>query len=116
MEEIKKEKKYPSGITAEIVADAKAKFGDDKIKMIDLPKDDESNVFLTVLATVPSRTIVSNYRRFAESDPKKAEEILVKNCLLTHKDEVLADDGLFYGALYALAELIPVRKGIIKNC
>jgi hypothetical protein len=34
---------------------------------------------------------------------------------MSHKEEVMADDGLFYGALSGIAELIPVRKAIIKN-
>ena len=106
----------PEGITPAMVADAKAKHGSDKIKLIELPLgEDESNGYKTVLACVPSRTVVGQYRRWAETDPKKADEIIVKACLLSHKDEVLADDGLFYGALSGIAELIPVRKAIVKN-
>jgi hypothetical protein len=105
----------PEGITPAMVADAKAKHGIDKIRLIELPKDDDATCFLTVLACVPSRTVVGQYRRWADTDPKKADEILVKACLLSHKDEVLADDGLFYGALSGIAELIPVRKAIVKN-
>lgn len=105
----------PEGITQEMVDQAKAKHGEGKVKCIMLPKDDDNNEFLNVLAIVPSRSVVGQYRRYADSDPKKADEILVKNCLLSHKDEVLADDGLFFGAVTGLAELIPVRQGIVKN-
>lgn len=105
----------PEGITQEMVDQAKAKHGEGKVKCISLPKDDDNNEFLNVLAIVPSRSIVGQYRRYADTDPKKADEILVKNCLLSHKDEVLADDGLFFGAVTGLAELIPVRQGIVKN-
>lgn len=111
-----KENHLPDGITAAMVAEAKAKHGADKVKIIEIPIDDEATAYKGVLAAVPSRTIVGQYRRFADSDPKKADEILVKNCLLSHKEEVLADDGLFYGALSGIADLIPVRKAIIKNC
>ena len=105
----------PEGITEAMVAEAKAKYGNDKVKLIDIPQDDESSNFKTVLAVVPSRTVLGQYRRWESSDPKKSDEILVKACLLSHKDEVLADDGLFYGALTGIADLIPVRKGIVKN-
>lgn len=106
----------PEGITQAMIDEAKVKHGASNVKMIDLPLDDESTSFKTVLAIVPTRTVVGQYRRFADTEPKKADEILVKACLLSHKDEVLADDGLFYGALSGIAELIPVRKGIVKNC
>ena len=108
-------KKLPEGITEAMVADAKVKHGEDKVKLIDLPIDEEASAYKTVLACVPSRTVVGQYRRWAETDPKKADEIIVKACLLSHKEEVLADDGLFYGALAGIAELIPVRKAIVKN-
>lgn len=108
-------KDLPEGITEAMVADAKVKHGNDKVKLIEIPMDDESSVIKTVLAVVPSRTVLGQYRRWETTDPKKADEILVKACLLSHKEEVLADDGLFYGALTGIAELIPVRKGIVKN-
>ena len=108
-------KELPEGITAEMIANAKVKYGEDKVKYLELPLNDESTEFKTVLAAVPSRAIMGQYRRYADTDPKKADEILVKNCLLSHKDEILADDGLFYGALTGIADLIPVRKAIVKN-
>ncbi len=107
--------KLPEGITQAMVDDAVTKFGKDKVKLIELPMDDEGSSYKTVLACTPSRTVMGQYRRFSDTDPKKADEILVKASLLSHKDEVMADDGLFYGALMGIAELIPVRKAIVKN-
>lgn len=112
---MKEIKNLPVGITQEMINDAVAKFGEEKVKFIDLPENDEATSYKTVLACVPNRTVVSQYRQWADSNPKKADEILVKACLLSHKDDVLADDGLFYGALTGIAELIPVRKAIVKN-
>lgn len=119
-EEVKKaqEKLYKNiqGITEAMVEKAKKDFGESCVKLMDLPLgENETDGHKTILAAVPSRTVVGQYRRFSDSDPKKADEILVKNCILSHKDEVLADDGLFYGALNGLADLIPVRKAVIKN-
>lgn len=110
-------KTLPDGITQEMIDAAKAKYGAKNVRMLELSlSDDENDGYLTVLAIVPTRHIVSQYRKYIENDPKKADEILVKNSLQSHKDTVLADDGLFYGALSGLAELIPFRKASIKNC
>ena len=112
----KEEILLPEGITQGMIDGAKLAHGGDKVRFIDLPVDDDATAYKTVLAIVPSRTVVGQYQRYADSEPKKAQEILVKACLLSHKDEVLGDDGLFYGALSGIADLIPVRKGIVKNC
>lgn len=105
----------PEGITEAMIEAAKAQHGNNNVKYIDIPVDEAGTSNKTVLACVPSRTVLGQYRRWETTDPKKADEILVKACLLSHKDEVLADDGLFYGALTGIAELIPVRKGVVKN-
>ncbi len=111
-----KENQLPEGITPAMIAEAKVKHGADKIRIIELPVDEEATAYKSVLACVPSRTVIGQYRRYADSDPKKADEIIVKACLLSHKEEVLADDGLFNAALDGIASLIPVRKAIVKNC
>lgn len=107
--------KLPEGITEQMVDTAKAAHGADKLRFIDLPLDDEGSAYKTVLASVPTRTVISQYKRWVEADPKKAEEILVKANLLSHKDEVMADDGLFYAALNGITQLMPIRRGIVKN-
>ncbi len=114
-DETKKGKKLPEGITQAMIDEVKQKHGEGKIRIADLPIDDEASGYKSVLVVVPSRTVLGQYRRYVDSDPKKADEILVKACLLSHKEEVLADDGLFNGALSAIADLIPVRKAILKN-
>jgi hypothetical protein len=111
-----KEKELPAGITQEMIDSAKAKHGSDKVKFVEILAENSDEVEKTVLAVVPSRNVIGQYRRYSDTDPKKADEILVKNCLLSHKDEVLADDSLFYGALSGIAELIPIRRAIVKNC
>ncbi len=82
-----------------------------KLKSIILPLDDYSIEELEVLALVPSRSTVGQYLRFLQVDPKKAQEILVKNSLLTSKERVMNDDGLFYTVADMISELIPIRKG-----
>lgn len=83
----------------------------DKLKSIILPMDDTHTEELEVLAVIPTRSVVGQFMKFMKSDPKKGQEILVKNCLKTSKEQVLEDDGLFYAAAGMLAELIPIREG-----
>ncbi len=103
-------------VTPEMIAAAKAAHGERKVKIIQLPLDDDSEQFLEVLARVPSRKIIGEYEKWADKQPDKAKEIIVNSCLLCGKEEVKADDDLFLTAVNAIAELIPIRKAIIKNC
>ncbi|AZA90921.1 Uncharacterised protein [Chryseobacterium nakagawai] len=91
--------------------DALKKEHGDKLKSLILPMNDESTEEIEVLALVPSRSVVGQSMKFMSTDPKKGQEILVKNCILTSKEEVLGDDGLFYAAAGLLTELIPIRTG-----
>ncbi len=114
----KEEYTLPEGITEAMIASAMEhhKIGRDRLRLLELPlSDDPADGCKTVLAKVPERTVIGQFQRFIDSDPKKAQEILVKACLLSHKDEVLADDGLFFAALTGISELIPVRKATVKN-
>lgn len=105
-------KQLPEGITQEMIDAAKAKGLD--VRLAEVPVDDEGNT-RDFLVCVPSRTVLGQFRRFMDSDPKKADDLLVKACLLSHKAEVLADDDLFSGVMSTISELIVIRKGIIKN-
>jgi len=50
-----------------------------------------------------------------DKNPNKAKEILIKSCVLSHKDEILADDDKFMAAFNALAEVLPIQRTTIKN-
>lgn len=97
-------------VSQEIKDNFKKEHGE-KLKSLILPLDDDATEELEVLALVPSRSVVGQHLKFLQTDPKKAQEILVKNCLLTDKEVVLADDGLFYATATLLTELIPIRQG-----
>ena len=94
----------------EVKTSLKKEYGD-KLKSLILPMDDNGTEELEVLAVVPSRNVVGQYLKYLNQDPKKAQEILVKACLVTNKEEVLADDGLFYASASLIGELIPIRQG-----
>ena len=93
-------------VSEEVKTSLKKEYGD-KLKSLILPIDDNGTEELEVLAVVPSRNVV----KYLNQDPKKAQEILVKACLVTNKEEVLADDGLFYASASLIGELIPIRQG-----
>ncbi len=82
-----------------------------KLRALILPLDDNLTEELEVLAIVPSRNVAGQSMKYMQTDPKKGQEILVKACLLTSKEEVLADDGLFYACVGLLTDLIPIRQG-----
>lgn len=82
-----------------------------KLRSLHLPLDDLSIEEIEVLAIIPSRSVVGQSMKFMQTDPKKGQEILVKNCLVTSKEEVMNDDGLFYAAAGMLTDLIPIRQG-----
>ena len=97
-------------VSEEVKTSLKKEYGD-KLKSLILPIDDNGTEELEVLAVVPSRNVVGQYLKDLNQDPKKAQEILVKACLVTNKEEVLADDGLFYASASLIGELIPIRQG-----
>lgn len=89
--------------------------GKDKLRTLELPTDDLGNDHIEVLVKIPTRRVMSQYMKYVDGNPNKAQEILVKECVLTKKDEILADDALFMTTVGLLAELIPIREGRIKK-
>lgn len=89
--------------------------GEKNLRRLELPTDDSGVNTLEVIVRVPDRRTLGQYLKFIQANPAKAQEILVKNCVLTHLEEILDDDGLFLTACSQLAELIPIREGIIKK-
>lgn len=97
-------------VTPEVKNSMKEKYGD-KLRSVILPLNDEATEEIEVLVIVPDRSIVGQSMKYMNSDPKKGQEILVKNCVVTDKERVMQDDGLFYAAAGMLSELIPIRQG-----
>lgn len=114
--EKKQPEQLPEGITAEMIAEAKAKYGENKVRIAELPLDDDGNDYLPVLIRVPDRKVMGEFEKWMDKQPNKAKELLVNSCLLTHKDRVKAEDELFFTCVNAIADLIPIRKANIKNC
>lgn len=109
-------KVLPQGITQEMIDAAKIKWPKEgEVKLAVLPRDEYGTAFLEVLLRRPCRTVMSEFTKFADKNPKRADDILIKSCLLSHKEEVLADDDLATAAVDAIAQMITVRKAELKN-
>lgn len=89
--------------------------GEKNLRRVELPLDDNGQETLEVIVKVPDRRTLAQYLKYQQVNPGKAQEILVKACVLTDIDQVLNDDGLFLSAFGQLAELIPIREGRIKK-
>jgi len=105
----------PDGVTPEMVAAWKERYGQDKVKMALLPKDEDANEYMPVIVRVPDRKTMGEFEKWIDKSPDKAKDILINSCLLTCKEQVKADDDLYLAAFDALAKLLPIRTAIIKN-
>ena len=106
----------PGGVTPDALEAWKQRYGANKVKIASLPKDDDGTEFMDVVVRTPDRKVLGEFEKWVDKNPDKAKEILINSCVLSSKDEVKADDGLFLGAFDALVKLIPVRTAILKNC
>lgn len=102
-------------ITDEQKKAIKKNYPDDKLKILELPMDDMNTDFMQVVCRIPSRNVMGQYMKYSDINPIKAQNILIKACLITDKELVLADDALATTAVSLLAELLPIREGRIKN-
>ncbi|MBS2100709.1 hypothetical protein [Carboxylicivirga linearis] len=107
--------KLPDGVTADMITAWKNRYGEGKIKLGEIPMDEERTQFLAVIGRVPCRKSMGEFEKWMDKDPNKSKEILINSCLLTEKEKVKADDLLFYGAFDFLSQLIPIGKATIKN-
>jgi len=85
------------------------------VTRVELPADDNGDNFVGAVLKAPDRKVMSEWEKWSDKNPDKAKEIMINGCFLTRKDEVKADYGLFAAAFDACAQLIPVRKAVLKN-
>lgn len=105
----------PDGVTPDMITAWKNRYGETKIKLGEIPMDEERTQFLAVIGRVPTRKELGEFEKWLDRDPNKSKEILINSCLLTEKNKVKAEDILFYGAFDFISQLIPVGKATIKN-
>ncbi len=95
--------KLPEGVTKEHVEAWKKEHG--TVRMCKL-----ENGFKAIIHS-PSRGVANQYEKFMDSDPNKARDILIKNCVLHGQSEVMTKDEYYYSCAFAIAEMIPLTKG-----
>lgn len=105
----------PDGITQETIDAWKKRYGQQKIKLGELPIDEDRTQFLAVVGRVPDRKTVGEFEKWMDKDPNKSKEILINACILSGKEKVKDNDYLFYGAFDFITSLLPVAKSNIKN-
>ena len=93
----------------------KKEYGEDKLVILEIPTDENETEYIEVAARVPSRQVFSQYLKWANDNPKKAQEILLRGCVLTDREVIEADDFMFNTTISLLAELIPIGQGRIKK-
>lgn len=98
------------GITKQLIEEQKAKYPGCKIAKVIYKGDDEKSVVLEGLVRSPNRQVISEADKFDATNPGRAKEIYVRNCVLTDVEKVLADDNLFYQAYIAIIDLLPFQK------
>lgn len=91
------------------------KYKEKDLRRLFLPLDDDNNEELEVIATVPSKSVMGQYMKFMDSNPVKANDILINHCVLTSKERIKNDDGLYWTCVSELAGLLPIRQGRVKN-
>ena len=101
-------------ITNEFIESKKNEFPGCKIAGVTLMTSDEKSVALEVLVRRPNRQVISEAEKWEATNPGKAKEIYVKNCLLTDVEKVMADDNLFYQVYLAISDLLPFQKPEIR--
>lgn len=107
--------KLPNGVTAEQITAWKERYGERKVKQATLRDDEDLFDPFDVIIRRPGRQEMGEFEKWVDKQPDKAKVIMIKSCLLSHKDEVLADEDKFLHAFNAIAELMPIAKAIIKN-
>lgn len=101
----------PEGITQEMIDAAKEKYGAEKIRLATLTNGVKE---LKVLIRVPDRATYNQFDKWAISDPTRAKDILITNCLLSHKEEVDKSDEYYFGCYHAISQILPLHAAIVE--
>lgn len=102
-------------ITKELIEKAKKENPGCKIARVSMKDSEGKTVVLETLVKSPSRHIISEADKWESTNPGKAKEIYVRNCVLTDVEKVMADDNLFYQAYFAIIDLLPFQKPDVET-
>jgi hypothetical protein len=101
----------PQGVTQEMIDNWKTQHGKVKLKTV-FPEENEPYKTVTM---VPDRKVVSEYFKWLDKDLLRANTVLIKNCVLHDKENILKDDELFFLVAKAITEDLPIGRTETKN-
>lgn len=101
-------------ITKELIESKKKENPGSKIVLVKMKDAAGEETALEVLVKSPNRHIISESEKWENTNPGKAKEIYVRNCVLTDVEQVMADDNLFYQAYFAIIDLLPFQKPDVR--
>lgn len=112
-----KKKGLPVGVTAEMLKSLKEEYGDKRVRVFELPPDEDGEGEFGGVIVVPDRTVYGQFEKFIDKDPDRARKLLIQNCLFpTDKREaVLGDMNLFLPVSTTIIETLPLRKGNFRK-
>jgi hypothetical protein len=90
-------------------------YGKENLRLLEIPTNESEDEFVQVAALIPTRQVLSQYMKWSDQNPKKAQEILVRGCIVTDKEMIESDYFMFLTTVSLLAELIPIGQGRIKK-
>ena len=73
----------------------KEKYGEENIKVMAVPLNEEETEEMDILVRVPDRNIIMSFMMWQDKSIKKAFSILIQNCVLTDLEKIKADDDLY---------------------
>lgn len=92
------------GVTDAAMKAWRERYGEDKVEIVTL-KNEHGTKELIVVIRKPDRITKGKFETYMDKNMGKARDILITNCLLSHKEEVLADDDLYEAATEAISSL-----------
>lgn len=108
--------KLPEGITPEMIDDAKQKYGKERVFLAELFASENPNeILLSILILKPSAMVRDQFLKFVDTNMSKAEDILLKACVASSKEAVMADEVLRSAAIHAITNIIPSGRASVKN-
>jgi len=107
--------KLPEGCTPEMVKAWKIEYGEKFVKVQVCEDQDGYHEPFTIVTRVPGRRTMELFQKFIDRDPRKANDILLKECVKFGSEQFDGNDYKTLSAINAVAELIPTSKITTKN-
>lgn len=116
-----KEFQKAADITPEMRSDWYEKYPDMRVIEVPLDEDDLNAEVAEFYVRKPSRNVIEQIAKFAaDKDIAKANQVLIKNCVIGGDMEYLdaeasADGDVYFAVLEALGELVNKKKARFRS-